>query len=248
VRRAAALVPLLVASQADAQDVPPLPSPFAAASEARPAFAARGGSYSFFEQPDPSDPWTLRIGRWQLRQQAAERAGLIAPFPSRPADRLPAVAAEPAAAAKVAPGGSSLAASYGEFMNARRREIAATVLRWVQEQSKTRFVEDGPVDHWPTLPEVLAANGDDCDGLELLVYHALRQLGFPEDRVYRAILRRPRFDQHHMVTLWFEDPADPWVIDPTATITSQLRKLSELGEWVPLKVFSESREYTVTAR
>ena len=247
-RRAAALLPLAAASYARADAVPPLPTPFGAPAEAEPAFASRAGGYSFFDRPEPSDPWTLRIGRWQLRQRAAQRAGLIPPFPSQPPASLPAVATEPARPAQGAAGGASLAASYEEFVNGRRREIAGQVLRWVQAEAKTRFVEDGPIDHWPTLPEVLTANGDDCDGLELLAYHALRQLGFPDDRVYRAILRRSRFDQHHMVTLWFEDPADPWVIDPTATITSQLRRLSELGEWVPLKVFSETREYTVTAR
>jgi hypothetical protein len=205
--------------------------------------SAPPGGYSFFNRPAPSDPWTLRIGRWQLRQGAAKRAGLIPPFPS-----LPPVAAEPAGLAQGAAPDPSLAARYDEFMNGRRREIAGQVLAWVQGEARSRFVEDGPLDHWPTLPEVLATNGDDCDGLELLAYHALRQLGFPDDRVYRAILHRPRFDQHHMVTLWFEDPGDPWVLDPTATITSRLRRLSELGEWVPLKVFSETREYTVTAR
>ena len=133
-------------------------------------------------------------------------------------------------------------------MRERRRALAEQVLRWVQAEAETRFIEDGPVDHWPTLPEVLAAEGDDCDGLELLAYHALRQMGFREDRVYRAILHRPRFGQHHMVTLWFEDSNDPWVLDPTATITQRLQKLSELRGWVPLKVFSEDREFTVTAR
>ncbi len=211
---------------------------------AAPPVAAPPGGYDFFSRPEPRDPWSIRIGRWQLRQRAAYRAGLIRPFPTLPAVAGPGRAAPVAARASE----RSLAARYEAFMDARRREMAKSVVGWVQAEAETRFVDDGPVDHWPTLPEVLAANGDDCDGLELLSYHALRQLGFPEDRVYRAILRRPRFDQHHMVTLWFEDLGDPWVLDPTATITSHLRRLSELDEWVPLKVFSEDREYTVTAR
>ena len=73
-------------------------------------------------------------------------------------------------------------------------------------------------------------------------------MGFRPERVYRAILHRPGFGQHHMVTLWFEDRDDPWVLDPTATITTRFLKLSELSGWVPLKVFSENREFTVTAR
>ena len=51
--------------------------------------------------------------------------------------------------------------------------------------------------------------------------------------------------QHHMVTLWFEDPEDPWVIDPTGAMTSGMPRMSELPEWVPIKVFSEDSDFTV---
>jgi len=145
-------------------------------------------------------------------------------------------------------GNPSLARQYESFLATRRHGLARAVLGWVQGVSVDRFVHDGPVDHWPTLPEVLASEGDDCDGLELMAYDALRQLGFREDRVFRAILNRPSTGQHHMVTLWFEDRSDPWVLDPTATITTELRRISELTDWIPLKVFSEDREYTVVER
>ena len=49
-----------------------------------------------------------------------------------------------------------------------------------------------------------------------------------------------------MVTLWFEDPSDPWVLDPTGTITTPMRRMSEIDYWVPVKLFTESVEYTVT--
>jgi hypothetical protein len=65
--------------------------------------------------------------------------------------------------------------------------------------------------------------------------------------VFRAIVYRPADGQHHMVTLWFEDPADPWVIDPTGAMTTGMPRMSELRDWVPLKVFSETREFTVRA-
>nr|MCS5619891.1 hypothetical protein [Myxococcota bacterium] len=84
-----------------------------------------------------------------------------------------------------------------------------------------------------------------CDGLELLVYHALRDLGFAENEVYRAIVYRPSDGQHHMVTLWFEDREDPWVIDPTGAMTTGMPLMSSMPEWVPLKVFSQDVEYTV---
>jgi hypothetical protein len=63
--------------------------------------------------------------------------------------------------------------------------------------------------------------------------------------VYRAIVHHPADGQHHMVTFWFEDPADPWVIDPTGAMTNGMPRLSQVPGWVPLKVFGESMEYTV---
>ena len=48
-----------------------------------------------------------------------------------------------------------------------------------------------------------------------------------------------------MVTLWFEDRNDPWVIDPTGAMSSGMRRMSSIPGWVPLKVFSDSEEFTV---
>jgi predicted transglutaminase-like cysteine proteinase len=106
-------------------------------------------------------------------------------------------------------------------------------------------VPDGPVDHWATLEETLRTNGDDCDGLELLVYNALRELGFANGEVFRAIVYRPADGQHHMVTLWFEEANDPWVIDPTGAMTAQMLRMSQIPEWVPLKLFDDNEEFTV---
>ena len=51
-----------------------------------------------------------------------------------------------------------------------------------------------------------------------------------------------------MVTLWFEDSADPWVIDPTGAMTLGMPRMSELRDWVPIKVFTDRVEYTVRDR
>jgi hypothetical protein len=133
---------------------------------------------------------------------------------------------------------------YFAFRAEQRREQARSLAQWIQQQAKNHYVPDGPLDHWATLEETLARNGDDCDGLELLVNHFLRDMGFGADRVFRAIVFRPEDGQHHMVTLWFEDPADPWVIDPTGAMTSGMPRMSEVPGWVPLKVFSESESFS----
>jgi hypothetical protein len=125
------------------------------------------------------------------------------------------------------------------------RAMARDLADWIQTQAKQHYIPDGPVDRWATLDETFRGNGDDCDGLELLVFHFLRDLGFTENEVYRAIVYRRSDGQHHMVTLWFEDADDPWVIDPTGAMTSGMPLMSELPDWVPLKVFSESEDFSV---
>jgi predicted transglutaminase-like cysteine proteinase len=141
--------------------------------------------------------------------------------------------------------GDELRSKYASFLAERKRALAREFAAWVQAQAKIHYVADGPIDHWATLEETLRANGDDCDGLELLAFQGLRELGFGDDEVFRSIVYRPSDGQHHMVTLWFEDPGDPWVIDPTGAMTTGMPRMSELPAWVPLKVFGDAAEYTV---
>jgi hypothetical protein len=150
-----------------------------------------------------------------------------------------------AASAEPANPGEALRTKYLDFRAERKRAIARDFADWIQSEARNHYRSDGPIDHWATLEETLRGNGDDCDGLELLVFHALRDLGFDESEVFRAIVYRPEDGQHHMVTLWFEDRSDPWVIDPTGAMTSGLRRMSTVPGWVPLKVFSDKNEYTV---
>ena len=138
-----------------------------------------------------------------------------------------------------------LRGKYVRFRAAQRRQMVRGFVDWIQLQSRSHFVSDGPADQWAILEETLSQDGDDCDGLELLVYHGLRDLGFRETEVFRSIVFRSSDLQHHMVTLWFEDPDDPWVIDPTGVMTETMTRMSELPGWIPLKLFTETREYSV---
>ena len=195
-----------------------------------------GISYHYFQPPAPDDPWSRKIARWQDRERAQDGVEPGGPTAST-------VAAGPGAPAQPSP--DSLRAKYRAFRADHKRALAREMATWVQEQAKLHYIPDGPVDHWATLEETLARNGDDCDGLELLAYHFLRDLGFRDDEVFRAIVYRPSDNQHHMVTLWFEDRADPWVIDPTGAMTVGMPHMSEVPGWIPLKLFSEDAEYTV---
>ena len=203
-------------------------------------------TFDYFQAPPPDDLWSAKIAGWQRRERYD--AALMSPLEGGPAVDLgrDAATSDPAPMPRAVE--SDLREKYFDFRVERRRALAREVARWIQSEARQHYREDGPVDHWATLEETLARGGDDCDGLELLVFHALRDLGFADSEVYRAIVVRPSDGQHHMVTLWFEDPDDPWVIDPTGAMTLGMPRMSELPDWQPIKVFSESVEYTVRDR
>jgi predicted transglutaminase-like cysteine proteinase len=202
------------------------------------------GRYDYFERPPPHDAWSAPIARWQARERRTRATPLgLQPVRAPAPDALPPVEASANPAAP-----SPLRTRYSTFLAFQRRQLAHDVSSWIQAEAREWYVEDGPLDVWPAFEETLDATGDDCDGLELLAYNALRQLGFPPEQLFRAILRDVRLDQHHMVTLWFELPDDPWVIDPTGTVTEQMRRMSEIVDWVPLKIFTETLEYSVGRR
>jgi hypothetical protein len=143
-------------------------------------------------------------------------------------------------------GKTTLSEDYRRIHTQSRVILAYGITGWVQEKAKTHYIPDGAYDHWATLQETLAQNGDDCDGLEMLVFRFLQDEGFPEETLYHAILLQPNESDRHMVTLWFEDPEDPWVIDPTSAVVVGMKHISELPDgWVPIKIFNETEEFTV---
>lgn len=194
--------------------------------------------YAYFAQPETDDAWGPKIAGWQSRERAARKTA----DPDGPAE-----VSGPGAPAEAEGEPEGLRRKFHAFRRQQKRETARSVAEWVQETARQHYRPDGPIDHWATLEGTLERDGDDCDGLELLAYHSLRELGFQEDEVFRAIVYRPSDGQHHMVTFWFEKPDDPWVIDPTGAMTAGMPRMSQVPEWVPLKVFSEDESYSVEA-
>ena len=124
---------------------------------------------------------------------------------------------------------------------------------WSQRQARLHFTPDPQTtlegDHWPTVEELFETNGDDCDGMDLIAYALLREAGFRADETYRLVVRRERDGANHMVTLWFEDREDPWVIDATGAMTLGMRKFSDLPPgWMPRMMFNENETYNVLER
>jgi hypothetical protein len=197
-------------------------------------------AYRYFATPREGDAWSRKISQWQLRERSDSREVVV----HTPASVAGSGARDGAAQAAR----ESLRAKFDGFLAERRRAQAREVAAWIQDVAQDHYIADGPVDSWATLEETFRRDGDDCDGLELLTYNLLRGLGFSEDEVFRAIVFRRSDGQHHMVTFWFENADDPWVIDPTGAMTSGMPRMSELHGWEPIKVFSEKRDFDVMPR
>lgn len=180
-------------------------------------------SYTYFNEPSSDDHWSKKIDDW--RKRSLEQGDVtethntnIAYFFRRTHNDI---------------------ARYAQEDELNHLGIADEIsLRIRGTLTKKFYIPDISFDYWPTINELLASNGDDCDGLELIIFYTLKKLRFPEHTVYRSIIHRTTDNSYHMVTFWFEDKDDPWVIDPTGSATCELKKMSKLFEWVPLYIFS----------
>lgn len=193
-------------------------------------------SYRFFTRPEPErDPWYEKVAQWQRRERE---------------DLAGATLADAAAVRQAGPYSGLLRVTMGRWESHQRLALAKRLAEWAQAESRRHYRFD-PItsqadDPWPTTKDLLDTNGDDCDGLDLIAYKLLREFGFPPDKLFRAIVRRDRDGANHMVTLWFEDRDDPWVIDAIGAVSGSVRRFSELVGWTPTKVFNEREQYTPT--
>jgi len=187
-------------------------------------------SYRFFTAAQPGDVWYEKIRDWQAREVEGNPAELRR-------------AAEPDSRSGL------LSRKFRAFADEEKRQLARRFVAWAQDQAMKHYRlderQDLAGDEWPTTRDLFDRNGDDCDGIDLISYNLMLDLGFPEDQIYRAVIRRDYDNEFHMVTLWFEEPEDPWVIDTTGAMTMKMRKLSQLPGWTPAVLFNSSSHYTV---
>ncbi len=189
--------------------------------------------FDFFRPSQPaSDPWFEMVSDWQERARRDEH-----------------VSVEGARGMRAARLSGVLRRKMGAFEAEERLALARKINLWTRLEGRKHYRFDGndeaEDDHWPTFAELVEANGDDCDGLDLIAYQLLIEFGFPRDRIYRAVIRRDRDRANHMVTLWFEDPQDPWVFDATGAISYELLRMSEIQGWTPTTMFNERHRYSV---
>lgn|SRR5262245_12241819 len=190
----------------------------------RPVVGVREFDYSVI--PGPSDPFSGQVAFWQTRQRADTdvRGG--------------------------ASGGREISDSLGDrydaFVSSQRYELARSVVAWAQATARARYEQDHG-EYWPTFDELRRTRAEDCDGLELMIYRSLQAFGFERERLFRAVIE-DRAGQMHMVTLWFEDATDPWVLDPTGLAAVEPTLMSALEDWTPRRVFREDADYSVRPR
>jgi len=198
-------------------------------------------SLEFFAPAQAEDPFYSKIAEWQQRQRLDPPVSEIAP---------PALEAD--LDREEYPFGV-LRMKFERMLNRHKRRLARDFAEWSQRQARLHFKPDATTtlagDHWPTLQEFFETNGDDCDGLDLIAYALLRESGFRADETYRLIVRRDSDGANHMVSVWFEDPHDPWVIDATGAMTYEMLRFSQMpAGWTPRMMFNETTMYNVVAR
>jgi hypothetical protein len=195
----------------------------------------------FFSPPQANDPFYPKITDWQQRQRL-----------DPPVREIAAEVDE----ASLDPGEYPFGLLRGKFerlLNRHKRRLAREFTEWSQRQARMHYKPDADTtlagDHWPTLREFFETNGDDCDGLDLIAYGLLRESGFREGEIYRLIVRRDSDGANHMVSVWFEDPEDPWVIDATGAMSREMLRYSKMPEgWTPRMMFNETAMYNVIPR
>jgi hypothetical protein len=187
-------------------------------------------SFRFFVAAEPGDVWFEKVRQWQGRELAGDPAEIRRS--ARPDARS-----------------GLLREKFRAFADEEKRALARRFVEWAQEQAMLHYRfddrQDLEGDDWPTTEDFFLRNGDDCDGIDLIAYNLMLDLGFPADQIYRAVIRRDYDGEFHMVTLWFEGPDDPWVIDTTGAMTMKMRRLSELPGWTPAVIFNAKAHYTV---
>lgn len=138
-------------------------------------------------------------------------------------------------------GNSPLAESYREYRSKWDQKkltnnSVSALVKFVQKLSKRHYVSDGEgLDEWPTLAEVMTRGEDDCDGLDLLIYWAMRDAGADVERV---VFYSPLKRMAHIVTVWYSPEGKRYVLDSTGAMSSRMRPVSFFPSWAAVSTFS----------
>jgi len=191
--------------------------------------ASGAGGAAFFRPTPADDAFGPLIREWQAAERVEATDERVARMRGAPA--LPE---------------GELASTYRDFSLLVRRKIVDQVVEWVQMQADALRPAAKPAERETALQPLLEQGEGRYDGFELLTFSLLRARGFGEGQLFRSILRRGRDDAYHRVTLWFAEgeSEDPYVLDPTGWVTREVKPLSRIAPWQPVRLYDENRQYS----
>jgi len=143
----------------------------------------------------------------------------------------------------------------GLYFSLAHLSLATEVMAFVQGLAQKYYLADKESayrsDHWPSLPEILDTGEDDCDGFALLIFSALRQLGFAHGEIYLGLMFDKEADlyPYHAVSFYFpqgEGKIDPYMLDSTGLLSKIPVRISKIPEnWEAAVIFDERKIFTL---
>ena len=152
---------------------------------------------------------------------------------------------------------AKVAKIYGE--DARRRASALnslmTSLQDATEQEKLikvndffnsfRWVDDMQLwhkkDYWATRMEFVGKGAGDCEDYVIAKYFTLKQLGIPTQKLYFTYVKALRYNQAHMVLVYYDTPKSiPLILD---NINGKIKIATQRTDLVPVYSFNGDSLY-----
>ncbi|KAL8188460.1 UNVERIFIED_CONTAM: hypothetical protein K2H54_000175 [Gekko kuhli] len=104
----------------------------------------------------------------------------------------------------------------------------------------------GEADYWANPLEFIGARGGDCEDYSISKYYTLMELGVDEKKLRLAYVKAVRYNQFHMVTLYFATPkSDPLVLD---NINSRILPGSKRTDLIPVYSFDAKSIWIMKSR
>lgn len=104
----------------------------------------------------------------------------------------------------------------------------------------------GMDDYWANPIEFIGARGGDCEDYSIAKYYTLMELGVEEKKLRLAYVKAVKFNQFHMVTLYFPTPkSDPLVLD---NINGRILPGSQRTDLLPVYSFDAKSIWVMKSR
>ncbi|MGL4251203.1 MAG: transglutaminase-like cysteine peptidase [Aeromonas sp.] len=104
----------------------------------------------------------------------------------------------------------------------------------------------GDQDYWANPLEFIGARGGDCEDYSISKYYTLMEMGVEEKKLRLAYVKAVKYNQFHMVTLYFPTPkSDPLVLD---NINSRVLPGSKRTDLIPVYSFDAKSIWIMKSR